>query len=383
MLVTGYEETVAVTRDSHGYSACNATTGPFSGFPGAPPGSDDVSELIDQTRRTIPLSEYFPTFDPPTHTAHRGLLMRLLTPKRLAENEESMYRLADRQLDEFVDNGSCEFIGEFSNPFVNLVICDLLGVPESDIPRFREEFRRQAPDAVVEGEVRPDALSWMHGVFTEYVEARREQPRNDVLTALATATFPDGTLPEVIDVVRVAAFLFAAGGETTARLLASALRILGDDPALQDRLRRDPALIGNFIEEVLRYESPLRAVSRLTRFPTSIAGVPIAAGTTVTLLLGAANRDPRRFDRAGEFDAGRPNAREHLAFGRGIHACPGGPLARAEARVALERILARMGDIQISQTHHGRPGDRHYAFTTWYLLRGPLRLHLEFEPIGG
>jgi cytochrome P450 len=381
ILVSGYEETIGIGRDTHGYSACNAMTGPFSGFPGAPPGSQDVTELIEQAHPAMPLSDYFPTFDPPKHTAHRALLMRLLTPKRLAENEESMHQLADRQLDEFLDNGKCEFFGEFSNPFVNLVICDLLGVPESDMPRFKEEFRRQAPDAVVEGEVRPNALAWMNDVFTEYVEERRKNPSNDVLTAMANGTFPDGTVPDVIDVVRVAAFLFAAGGETTARLLATALCILGDDADLQQRLRRDRDLIPNFIEEVLRFESPLRAVSRIARFPTSAGGVPIPAGTTVTLLLGAANRDPRRFDCPADFDIDRPNVREHVAFGRGIHACPGGALARAEARVALERILDRMVDIRISDALHGPAGDRHYEYTAWYLLRGPLRLHLEFTPV--
>jgi cytochrome P450 len=236
------------------------------------------------------------------------------------------------------------------------------------------------PDADVEGEVRPDALAWMNDVFAEYVEGRRTQPRHDVLTALATGTFPDGTLPEVIDVVRVAAFLFAAGGETTARLLSSALRILGEDTDLQERLRQDRPLIPNFIEEVLRFESPLRAVSRIARFPTTAAQVPIPAGTTVTLLLGAANRDPSRFDRPSDFDIDRTNARENLAFGRGIHACPGGPLARVEARVALERILDRMAQIRISESLHGPASDRHYEFTKWYLLRGPIRLHLEFTP---
>jgi cytochrome P450 len=379
-LVTGYEEALVVAKDVPAFSACNAMTGPFSGFPGPPGDVDVVSELIERTRGAMPLHEYFPTFDPPLHTAHRGLLMRLLTPKRVAANEASMARLADRQIDEFVARGTCEFIGDFSNPFVNLVICDLLGVPESDLPRFREEFDRQAPDAVSDSEVRPDALAWMNEVFTEYVDARRRQPGDDILTALATATFPDGSLPEVIDVVRVAAFLFAAGGETTARLLASALRFLAEDADLQDRLRQEPALIPNFLEEVLRVESPLRAVSRIARARTTVAGVPVPAGSVVTLLLGAANRDARRFDCPQDFDVERPNARENLAFGRGIHACPGAPMARAEGRVALERILERLADIRVSEAAHGPAGDRRYEFTKWYLLRGPMRLQLEFTP---
>jgi cytochrome P450 len=103
----------------------------------------------------------------------------------------------------------------------------------------------------------------------------------------------------------------------------------------------------------------------------------------VTLLNGAANRDPRHFDHPGDFRLDRANAKEHLAFGRGIHSCPGGPLARAEGRIGLERILDRMGDVGISEEHHGPPGDRRYEFEPTYILRGLNSLHLEFTPLPG
>ncbi|MFC5755099.1 cytochrome P450, partial [Actinomadura rugatobispora] len=173
---------------------------------------------------------------------------------------------------------------------------------------------------------------------------------------LATATFPDGSTPDVGDAVRVAANLFAAGQETTVRLLGSALRILAENPDLQRLLREERDRVPNFIEETLRFDSPIKGDFRLSRVPTTVGGVDIPAGTTLMVLNGAANRDPRHFDDAQTFDVGRKNARHHMAFGRGIHTCPGAPLARAEARVAIERLLDRTTDIRISERVHGPAG---------------------------
>ena len=114
--------------------------------------------------------------------------------------------------------------------------------------------------------------------------------------------------------------------------------------------------------------------------PATIGGVDIPAGATVMLLNGAANRDPRRFENPAQFDPDRPNARQHLAFGFGLHTCPGAPLARAEASVSIERLLDRLADIQISESEHGPPGARRYEYVPTYILRGLQRLHLEFTP---
>ncbi|MBV8986423.1 MAG: cytochrome P450, partial [Acidimicrobiia bacterium] len=216
--------------------------------------------------------------------------------------------------------------------------------------------------------------------FTAYVEDRRANPRDDVLTGLATATFPDGSTPEVIDVVRVAANLFAAGQETTVRLLGAALQLIGERPDLQQLLRDEPDRIPNFVEEALRIESPVKGDFRLSRVPVTVGGVDLPAGTTVMVVNGAANRDPRRFDQPDEFRVDRPNAREHVAFGHGIHTCPGAPLARAEGRVSIERLLDRMADIRISEAEHGPPDDRRYRYVPTFILRGLTHLHLEFTP---
>jgi cytochrome P450 len=381
--VTGYDEATEVYRDVDTFSSCNSVIGPFAAFPVALEG-DDVSELVDRYRDQLPMHEHMVTMDPPSHTQERAILMRLITPKRLKDNEAFMWRLADRQLDEFIGDGRCEFISAFTQPFAMLVVADLLGVPEADHQRFREHFGLAGNPGEIgvseQGDQDLNALGWLDDRFAQYIEDRRRAPGDDVLTHLALATYPDGTTPEVINVVRTATFLFAAGQETTARLLAAALKLLAEHPELQDDLRAHRDHIPNFLEEVLRVESPVKADFRLARRSTSIAGVDIAAGTPVMLLNGAANRDPRRFECPAEFRIDRDNAQSHIAFGRGNHSCPGAPLARSEGRISLERILDRMHDIRLSEAHHGPPAARHFEYAPTWVLRGLTELHLEFTP---
>jgi cytochrome P450 len=381
--VSGWEEATEIYRDLATFSSCNSVIGPFAQFP-VPLEGDDVSDVIDRYRDQLPMSEHMVTMDPPDHTRERALLMRLLSPMRLKQNESFMWRLADRQLDEFASRGSCEFINAYAQPFAMLVVADLLGVPEADHQRFREGFGLLGTAGELgvteQGEVEMNALGWLDDWFASYIEDRRRSPRDDVLTELALAKYPDGSTPEVTSVVRTATFLFAAGQETTARLLATSLKYLAESPPLQDELRADAGRIPDFVEEALRIESPVKADFRLARRPTRVGDVDIAAGTPVMLLNGAANRDPRHFECPAEFRLDRPNAREHIAFGRGAHSCPGGPLARVEARVSLERILDRMRDIRLSEAHHGPPTARRFDYEPTWVLRGLSSLHLEFTP---
>jgi cytochrome P450 family 150 subfamily A5 len=379
VMITGFEEAMAVYNDPATFSSCNTVAGPFAEWP-VPLEGDDIGEIIEEYRGGLPFSDQLPSFDPPRHTAHRGLLMRLITPKRLKENEEFMWRLADRQIDEFLARGECEFIHEYANPFTLLVIADLLGVPEADHETFREELQGDRRPTASGGPPVHKPLEFLYDRFTTYIEERRRAPRDDVMTSLATAPFPDGSLPEVEDVMLIAANLFAAGQETTARLLGTMLRLIGERPALQQRLRDERDQIPSFVEESLRLETPLHAQFRLARVPATVGGVDLPAGTTVMLLNGAANHDPRQFDDPDELRLDRPNGRHHLGFGFGIHTCAGAPLARAEARVSAERLLDRMADIRISESAHGPDGARRYEYSPIYLLRGLEQLHLEFTP---
>ncbi|HEY1741115.1 MAG TPA: cytochrome P450 [Acidimicrobiia bacterium] len=389
LMVTGYDEAVAIYNDPASFSSCNSVTGPFPGFPVALAGddvrADDVRALIDAHRDELPFSDQLPTFDPPKHTDHRALLMRLITPKRLKENEEFMWRLADQQIDEFLASSEREFIGGYAQPFAMLVVADLLGVPESDHDRFREGLAVGRKHTGSVGSLNDDGLKhspleFLYEQFTRYVEDRRRAPRHDVMTGLASAKFPDGSTPEVIDVVRIAANLFAAGQETSVRMLAAAVQLIGERTDLQQQLRSDRSLVPNFVEETLRIESPVKGDFRLSRVSTTVGGVDVPAGTTVMLVNAAANRDPRRYECPADFDAARTNARTHLAFGHGAHTCPGAPLARAEGRVSIERLLDRTRHIDIDEAVHGPEGARRYQYAPTYILRGLRRLHLDVDP---
>ena len=379
--VTGYDETVAAFKDHESFSAANAIGGPFPPLPFEPAG-DDISAQIEAHRHEFPIAYLMVVMDPPEHTKARSLLSRLLTPARLKENEDFMWELADRQLEEFIANGRCEFLSEYAKPFATLVIADLLGVPAEDREKFR--FKLASIGGAVgslEGEaVAVNPLQWLEDQFTAYIAGRREHPQDDILTELANAKYPDGSTPEVEDVVHQATFLFAAGQETVVKLLSSSVRMLAERPDLQAQLREDRKLVGPFVEESLRMESPTKVDFRLARKTTTLGGVPIKAGSTLMLCLGAANRDPRKFENPNEFRIDRKNVREHIAFGRGIHTCAGAPLARVEAQVTLNRLLARARDIAINEGQHGPAGDRHYRYEPTFLLRGLTDLHITFTP---
>ncbi|OBK73975.1 cytochrome P450 [Mycobacterium sp. 1274761.0] len=380
MAVTGYDEALAIYKDS-AFSSCNSLAGPFSGFPFGPDGGDDVTELIEQHRHVAPMAEHISNQDPPLHTRTRSLLNRLITPKRLKENEEFMWRLADQQLDTFIERGSCEFLSAYAKPFSLLVIADLLGVPQHDHEDFRAVFEGQVAGELGEGTTTHNPLEWLNEKFYSYIEDRRRSPRGDVLTELAQAKHEDGSTPDIEDVMNLSTFLFAAGTETTTKLVSAAVRVLGENPQLQASLREDRSKIPAFLEETLRMESPVKAHFRMARKTTTVGGVEVPAGTTVMLLPGACNRDERKFGNPNTFDPARPNVREQIAFIRGAHSCPGAPLARAEGRISMNRILDRMADIVVSEEHHGPAGQRQFDYEPTFILRGMRELHITFTSL--
>ncbi|WP_280399788.1 cytochrome P450 [Nocardia carnea] len=381
--VTGYREAIEVFRNQDDFSAAVSVSGPFPPLPFQPEG-DDIGAQIEAHRHRFRISEHMVTMDPPDHTRTRGLLNRLLTPKRLKENEEFMWAQADRQLDEFLADGRCEFLGRYAKPFATLVIADLLGVPDGDRDEFRARLAGQTTPGSIEGSMYQDApgtnpLEWLDDTFSAYITDRRANPRSDILGVLASTMYPDGSEPSVIELVRPATFLFAAGQETVTKLLSAAVRVLGEKPEYQQILRKDRSLIGPFIEESLRTESPTKVDFRLARRRTTLGDVDIPAGTVVMLCLTAANRDPRKFEDPDEFRLDRRNAREHIAFGRGIHTCAGAPLARIEGQVTLNRLLDRVTDIAIDDTAHGPATDRNYSYEPTFLLRGLRELNITFN----
>ena len=175
--VSGYEEAAEVYLNPETFSSCNSVIGPFAAFP-VPLEGDDVGEIIDTYRDQLPMYEHMVTMDQPMHTRERSLIMRLLTPKRLRENEAFMRHLADQQIEEFVANGKCEFIGAYSQPFAMLTVADVLGVPQEDHERFRQGFGLGGSPGALgdEGEqmgAGSNAIGWLDNEFAAYIEDRR------------------------------------------------------------------------------------------------------------------------------------------------------------------------------------------------------------------
>jgi cytochrome P450 len=382
LAVTGYEEALQVYKDP-AFSSCVSVAGPFSGLPFGPDGHDDVTELIEQHRAQVPMAEHITSQDPPLHTRTRALMNKLITPKRLKENEDFMWRLADQQLATFIERGRCELLGDYAKPFSLLVIADLLGVPPEDHEEFKAAFALETVGELgKEAPTSHNPLEWLNDKFYSYIEDRRRAPRRDVLTELAQAKHEDGSTPDIEDVMNLSTFLFAAGTETTTKLVSSAVRIIGENPEFEADLRYDRSKIPAFLEETLRMESPVKAHFRMARATTTVGDVKVPAGTTVMVLPGACNRDERKFLDPNTFRAERPNVREQIAFIRGPHSCPGAPLARAEGRISVNRILDRMTDIRVSEGHHGPAGARRYTYEPTFIMRGLKELHVEFTPVG-
>ncbi len=378
ILVTGHEEALAVLRNPDDFSSVIAIS-PTVPLPFTPEG-DDINVQLDAHRPALEGPGLMVVYDGPRHSAARSLLNKLFVPSRLKANEQFMESFAAQLVNDMLARGGGELISEMATPFVTLVIADLLGVPAEDRDKFRAAIDAgpTAGDINATGEQQASsALIFMGGYFMQYMQDRRANPREDVLTDLANSTYPDGTTPDLIELVKAATFLFAAGQDTSAKLIGNALRVLCEDQALQQELRDEPGRIAAFVEEMLRIEGSTKTTFRIARRTTKIGDVVIPAGKKLVIALAAANRDPRRWEEPTMLMIGRPRAMEHLAFGRGAHVCAGAPLARVEVRVLLEHLLAKTSRITLSESHHGPAGARRFDYEPSYIIRGLNELHLD------
>lgn len=178
----------------------------------------------------------------------------------------------------------------------------------------------------------------------------------------------------------LAIFLFAAGQDTSAKLIGNSMRFLGENLELQAQLRADRSKIPAFLEEMLRLEGSSKVTHRLTSKSTRIGDMEIPAGKRVVISLAGGSRDPNRWEDPNTFRLDRPKIREHLAFGRGAHTCIGNPLARAEVRVLFDRFFEHTGDLKISEKEHGPTGDRRFDHEPSYIVRGLTKLYVELTP---
>ena len=289
--------------------------------------------------------------DPPEHTRIRGLVAHGFTPRSVAALESRVQQTVDRLLGDLDGRERFDLIRDFAFPLPVIVIAEMLGVPPEDREQFNEWSNVVAltVDPLLNpAQVRQvrQTVEEMFAYFETVAADRREQPRDDLVSALANAE-EDGERLSREDLLINLVLVLAAGNETTRNLIGNGSLALLQNPAELQRLRDTPGLLDSAIDELLRYDSPVQLDGRIARERLEIGGKRIAAGQRVICLLGAANRDPEVFPNPAVLDIGR-SAASHVAFGRGIHYCLGSPLARLEARVAFTALLHRFRSLRLA-----------------------------------
>ena len=284
------------------------------------------------------------TADDPVHALHRKLLLPHLSAKRVRIIEEFAARTANRLWDENLRDGQIEWMSAVANRLPMMVVAELLGLPHDDV----DELIRLAYAAttLLDGVVTADQLMAagaaaleLSNYVLQHFERANATTEHGLIADLA-ARYASGEL-EQLPAMGMMITLFSAAGESTASLLGSAAWILTDRPDIQEQVRDDPGLLGAFIEETLRYESPFRGHYRHVWRDTTLGGVAVPANSHLLLMWGAANRDPAHFEAPNEFRLNRTNAKEHVTFGKGVHFCVGAALARLEAEIVLRALLQR------------------------------------------
>lgn len=293
--------------------------------------------------------------DPPVHTRYRKLLNRVFTPAAVRDFTPHIDEIARELVDSIAERGSCEFVADFALPLPGIFIAEQLGLDRADYRRFRRwadamlalanRPQMSVDEAIAEATIEVEAQHFL----AEEFDRRRESPGPDLISMLVHAHGDDEepfTMHELQDLMHQ---LVTGGFETTTAALSTGMLLLVQHPDQQQLLREQPSLMGNFIEEVLRFDAPVQGLWRQAVCPAHVAGVDIPEGANVMMRFGAANRDPRVFDEPDRFDITRSNARNHSAFGFGAHFCVGAALARQEMASAFVAILDRFESIELAE----------------------------------
>jgi cytochrome P450 len=367
-LLTGYEDVAWLLRAGMSVEDRNVAQGPFR-------------ELRDQlygdgpdAERTTGLSML--DRDPPDHTRLRRLVSKAFTPRAVQALTPRITELVDGMLDTAQDAGRVDLVDALAFPLPFAVIAEMLGTPPADHERIRQltgtlvrSLEPVADPAMVAAIAEADAE--LTAIAAEMIAWKRANPADDLLTALVNAE-DDGDVLDDDELIAQTLLLYIAGHETTVNLIAGGTLALLRHPGQLARLREDPDLVANAVEELLRYDSPVQASRRVTLEPVTVGGVTIPAGAFVMASLGSANRDERFWGAdAAELRLDRENARQHVSFGAGPHHCLGASLARLEASIALGRMTARFPGLALDGevTWNGRIN-----------LRGPAHLPVALNP---
>ncbi len=340
----------------------------------------DAEEMAILASGVAPIDTML-TADPPEHTRYRKLAMKAFTHKRVEQMGGIVARITNDLIDGFIADGQCEFKSTFANHLPMTMIADALGAPRADMDRFHrwsDAFVVQL-GGVSDRETRLEAarrIVEFQSYFVERIEEKRAKPTEDVISDLVHATLAEEGDPRGMnheELLSIIQQLLVAGNETTAHTLTAGLYYLTADPDLRARVMADPELIPGFVEETLRLLTPTNNMWRVVTRDAEIGGFAVKQGEIMLLRFGSANRDEQRFPEADRFIVDRPDARNHLAFGAGIHTCIGAQLARKEMVTAFPIILARLKNPRFPT------GRNAFRYDPNILLRGVLELHVEFD----
>jgi cytochrome P450 len=290
--------------------------------------------------------------DPPDHTRMRAAVNKAFTPQRIAQLESRIRQTADELIDSFAADGRADLIHQFGSPFQGQVICELFGIPGADseqIKRWTDDWVEMLSGGASEERLVACAQAFVdcQHYFLEQLRSRQDNPREDLLTAMLPADMGGTASMNAAEAAYNALDLVAAGHETTTNALGNGLMQLFAHPDQLAQLRNDSALIPNAVEEMLRVDTSVLGLFRVTTREVELSGVTIPAGARVFVAYGSGSHDEERFAEPDRFDMRRSNAREHLAFARGIHVCIGAALARMELRIAFERLLTRLPNLRL------------------------------------
>ncbi|MGE4650676.1 MAG: cytochrome P450, partial [Myxococcota bacterium] len=288
------------------------------------------------------------TADDPEHRRYRGLVNKAFTPRRIDRIAASIEDISRTLIDAFAGDAKVEILSQYAVQLPLTVIADQLGVPREDLPRFKrwtDGFVAQlgglaSGDEAVEAARR--IVEFQH-YFAEKLEEARREPREDIISDLVRASLEDERPLETAESLSILQQLLVAGNETTADAIAEGCLLLARHPETQQAIREDPARIPGLVDEVLRLSTPTANMWRVAAEDTTLGGVAIKKGAFLLVSFASANRDESRFSDPDRFDPSRGNAKEQIAFGHGVHACVGAPLARREMQTAFGQLLSRIG----------------------------------------